>query len=175
MSIKSCFCWLDQNIEKVVILICYSAMTGIIFVEVIRRFAFQSQTAWSTTIPIYLFLWLTWFGASYNAKIRSHLRFEELRLRLPYKAQFACLCLDTVMWIVFGVIVVVYATDAVQLAHRNFSIVQGTDNVMQWWFYMATPLAWSLLIFRVLQNFVEDCRTFKKGETFKMQVSILGE
>ena len=50
--------WLDDNAEKTVILVCYLSMTGIIFVEVIRRFAFGQQAPWSSTIPIYLFLWV---------------------------------------------------------------------------------------------------------------------
>ena len=167
--------WIDRNIEKIVILICYVAMAGIIFVEVIRRFVFQSQAAWSTTIPIYLFLWVTWIGAAYNTKIRTHLRFDEVRMRLPYGGQFACLCLDAFLWILFGVIVIVYAVEQVQLSHDNFAIVQGTDDVMQWWFYLATPVGWSLLIVRALQNLWEDVQTYRAGEPFKLQVSMLGE
>ena len=58
--------WLDRNVEKTIILASYVAMAGIIFVEVIRRFLFDQQAAWSSTIPIYLFLWVTWMGASWN-------------------------------------------------------------------------------------------------------------
>ena len=167
--------WFDQNIEKIVILICYSTMAGIIFVEVIRRFMFNQQAAWSTTIPIYLFLWITWMGASYNARIRTHLRFDEVRMRLPYAGQFACLILDAVLWITFAAIVIYFATEQVWLSYDNFMIVQGTDNVMQWWFYMATPVAWSLLVFRVLQNLWADWLTFRSGQPFKLQTSILGD
>ena len=60
--IKSVFGWLDANIEKVFILVAYGAMGSIIFVEVIRRFFFNVQAPWSTTIPIAMFLWLTWMG-----------------------------------------------------------------------------------------------------------------
>ncbi|UCH73968.1 MAG: TRAP transporter small permease [Rhodospirillales bacterium] len=167
--------WLDRNIEKIVILICYTTMAAIIFVEVIRRFLFNEQAAWSTTIPIYLFLWVTWMGAAYNVRIRTHLRFDELRVRLSHTAQFACLCLDAFLWILFAVIVVVYSIEQVQLSYDNFSIVQGTDNVMQWWFYLATPIAWILLVFRALQNLSEDWRTYRQGESFAIQTSMLGE
>lgn len=175
MLLVNAFKWLDRNLEKVVILICYVSMAAIIFVEVIRRFLFDQQAAWSTTIPIYLFLWVTWMGATYNVKIRTHLRFDELRVRLPYGAQFACLCLDAVLWILFAVIVVVFAIEQVELSYDNFSIVQGTDDVMQWWFYMATPVAWILLILRVLQNLRDDWRTFRSGRPFTIQTSMLGE
>ncbi|MGI9333606.1 MAG: TRAP transporter small permease [Gammaproteobacteria bacterium] len=167
--------WLDQNIERIIILVCYVAMAGIIFVEVIRRFLFNEQVAWSTTVPIYLFLWIVWMGCSHNVKIRAHLRFDEGRLRLPYKGQFACLCLDAVLWIVFSGIVVFYSVEQVMLAYDNFAIVQGTDNVMQWWFYVATPFAWTVLIVRVLQNFHQDLMAFRSGAPFALKTSIFGD
>ena len=167
--------WLDDNAEKTVILVCYLAMTGIIFVEVIRRFAFGQQAPWSSTIPIYLFLWVTWIGCAYTAKQRSHLRFEEFRARLPYAGQFFAVTLDHVIWIGFSIIVIYFSVEQVQLSYDNFAIVQGTDDVMQWWFYLATPVAFSLLIFRVLQNLVEDVRRFQKREPFHIKADMLGD
>ena len=76
------------------------------------------------------------------------------------------------LWILFGVIVVIYSTEQVQLARENFMIVQGTDNVLQWWFYVATPLAWSLLIIRVLQNLLEDIKSFIKREPLPIQNAV---
>ncbi len=167
--------WLDENIEKAIILVNYIAMAGIIFVEVIRRFLFSEQAAWSSTVPIYLFLWVTWIGCTYNVKIRSHLRFDELRVRMPYGLQFACLMMDAVLWIVFAGIVIYFSVEQVSLSYDNFAIVQGTDDVMQWWFYTATPIAWGLLIIRVLQNVADDYGLYRKGEPFKIQVGMLGE
>jgi len=167
--------WLDRNIERTVILISYIVMAGIVFVEVFRRFVFNEQAAWSSTIPIYLFLWVVWVGCSYNVRIRTHLRFDEFRVRLPYAGQFACLMLDAVLWIIFSAIVIYYTGEQVTIARDNFAIVQGTDDVMQWWFYLATPLAFALLIIRVLQNVIEDIARFSAGEPFKLQTSILGD
>ena len=167
--------WLDRNAERTIILISYVVMAGIIFVEVIRRFAFNQQEAWSSTIPVYLFLWVTWMGCSWNVKIRTHLSFDELRARLSRTAQFACLILDAVLWITFAVIVIYYTVEQVMLSYDNFAIVQGTDNVMQWWFYLATPLAWSLLIIRVLQNLWEDLHKYRTGEPFIFSNNMLSD
>ena len=83
---------------------------------------------------------MAWIGCAYTAKKRSHLRFEELRSRLPYAGQFCAMMLDHVIWIGFSIIIIYYsAVEQVQLSYDNFAIVPGTDNVMQWWFYMATP------------------------------------
>jgi TRAP-type C4-dicarboxylate transport system permease small subunit len=165
--------WIDENLEKSIILISYSAMAGIIFVEVIRRFFFNLQAPWSTSIPVLLFLWLTWFGASLNVKQRSHLSLNEIRMRLPYTGQFLCQILDAVLWIAFGIIVIYFTSAQVKIAHFNFAIVPGTDNIMQWWFYMATPLAWILIIIRVIQNLVEDCLRFKRKESFNLTPAIM--
>lgn len=166
---------IDNNIERVIILVNYLAMAGIIFVEVIRRFLLNEQAAWSTTIPIYLFLWIVWIGCAYNVKIRAHLRFDELRTRMSRPMQFACLMLDSVLWIIFSVIVIIYSVEQVRIARDNFAIVQGTDNVLQWWFYIATPFAFALLIFRVLQNIYEDVKTYRSGGDLKVHTSVFGD
>ena len=171
----SVFRYIEQNIEKAIILVSYSCMGTIIFVEVIRRFFFNVQSAWSTTIPIYLFLWLTWMGASYNTMRDSHLRFEEIRERMPYKAQFVCLMFDALCWFAMGVIVIFYSVEQVTIAYDNFAVVLGTDDVMQWWFYMATPLAWSLLLFRVVQNLFKDIRNYKSGSPLLSQAQLFGD
>jgi hypothetical protein len=115
--------WLDRNAERVLILVAYSTMALIIVYAVFERFVMKTQIPWSSSIPIYLFLWVTWIGCSYNVRKRSHLVFNDLRLRMPYAAQFACMWLDALLWIVFGA-VVLYFTDradaagAHELRHR---------------------------------------------------------
>jgi len=167
--------WIDANIEKIIIIISYITMAAIIFVEVLRRFLLNQQEPWSSTIPILLFLWVTWIGAAYNVKIRTHLRFDELRVRLSYNLQFYCLILDAVLWITFACIVLYFSCQQVYLSYDNFAIVTGTDDVMQWWFYMATPIAWALLCIRVLQNLYSDYLIWKSGEPFTIAVNMLGE
>ena len=164
--------WLDENIEKSIILVSYVLMTAIIFVEVIRRFAFGQQAAWSSTIPIYLFLWVTWIGCAYNCKRRSHLRFEEFRMRLPYSGQFFCLAVDHLVWIGFSLLVIYYSMQQVQIAYDNFAIVQGTDDIMQWWFYTATPIGFSLVIYRVLRNLADDIRRYRNNEPMMVNIGV---
>lgn len=167
--------WIERNIERVIVLLCYGSMAAIIFVEVIRRFFFNEQAAWSTTIPIYLFLWITWMGASYNTLRRSHLRFTEVRERLPYKAQFFCLLLDAAAWFLMGIVIIYYSVEQVYISYDNFAIVQGTDDIMQWWFYLATPVAWMLLLVRVLQNLRFDIQCYRRGEPLVVNAALFGD
>ena len=79
------------------------------------------------------------------------------------------------LWIVFSIVVIFYTTEQVMLSRDNFAIVQGTDNVLQWWFYVATPFAFSVLIIRCLQNLYEDWACYRKGDPFKIQSSVFGD
>ena len=168
------FGWLDRNLERVLIVIAYGAMASIIFVEVIQRFVFKTQASWSTTIPIYLFIWITWLGASYNVRLRSHLAFTELRGRMSYALQYACVVLDHGLWIGFGLMVIWHSIGLIELLRMNFAVVPGTDEVMQWWFYLAIPVGWSLLVLRCLQNIVEDTLRYRRREPFILNAT-LGE
>ena len=167
--------WLDRNAERSLILVAYSMMALIIVFAVFERFILKEMVPWSTSIPIYLFLWVTWIGCSHNVRQRTHLVFNDIRLRLPRGGQFVCLCLDALLWIVFGVIVLYYTIEQTRLVEMNFAIVQGTDNVMQWWFYLATPVAWALLIVRVLQNLWDDIDRWRRREPFLVDIQAIGK
>ena len=161
--------WLDRNLEKTVILTAYSVCAGIVAVEVFRRYFFSVQAPWSTSVPAYMFLWLTWIGAAHGVKIRAHLKFSEVRAALSRNTQFVLMQIDNLLFLVFATIVIYYASDLLTLQMDNGSIVPGTDTIPQWWFYLATPIGWSLLCLRVIQNMIEDISDMRAGETLKVR------
>ena len=91
------------------------------------------------------------------------------------QAQFACLCLDNLLWMTFSIIVIVTTFRAVVLSASNFQIVLGTDNVMQWWFLSTAPLAFLLMSARVIENFYEDLGNFRSGRPLIKQTVIGGD
>lgn len=166
---------LDRHAERVLILIAYASMALIIIYAVVERFLFRTQIAWSSSVPIYLFLWVTWIGCAYNVRRRTHLSFNELRRRMPYTAQFASLWLDAVLWIAFASVVLYYTIEQVQIAKMNFAVVPGTSDLMQWWFYLATPVGWTLVVARTLQNLVEDIGRWRRREPFLIEMQAIGD
>ena len=155
---------ISRHFERSVMVYTYLAIAIIIFVEVIRRFVFSVQAPWSTTFPPVLFLVMTWFGCSYNIRLRTHLGFAEFRSVMSRRLQMGCLTLDMVLWIGFCVIVVVTATRVTANSAANFQILAGTDNFMQWWYLITVPTAFTLMAGRVLENWFEDIANFRSGE-----------
>lgn len=160
--------WLDANVEKTVILVAYTACAAIIAIEVFRRFFWGEQVAWSTTVPAYMFIWLTWPGAAYGVKVRAHLAFTEVRQRLPRVWQYVGLQLDYLLFIVFGCVAIYFSYDLLLVQIKNGTTVPGTVNLPAWWFYLATPIGWALLLFRVVQNAIEDYRAYFGGHPLNL-------
>ncbi|MFQ6551229.1 TRAP transporter small permease [Aestuariibius insulae] len=167
--------WVERNLEATIMVVSYLAIGGIIFVEVFRRFVLQEQAPWSTTIPPFLFLIMTWFGCSYNVKLRTHLAFAEFRTMMPRAGQLACLLLDAALWIGFCWIVVITATRVTVNSAMNFQIMLGTDNLMQWWFLISVPLAFILLVARVLENLIIDLANYRSGDVLIRPAVIGGD
>ena len=167
--------WAERSLESTLMVVSYLAIGGIIFVEVFRRFVLSQQVPWSTTLPPFLFLVMTWFGCSYNVKLRTHLAFAEFRTAMPRAGQMACLMLDAVLWVGFSWVVVVTSMRVVVNSASNFQIMLGTDHVMQWWFMISVPLAFTTLVARVLENALTDIGNFRSGDTLVTQAVIGGE
>lgn len=179
---------LDRQLEAWVMVVSYLTIGGIIFFGVIQRFvpdllgmdpratpAWLQPWAWTTTIPPFLFLVMTWVGCSYNVKLRTHLAFSEFRMAMPRGAQFICLTVDAILWIGFSWVVVVTGSRIVANSASNFQIMLGTDNVMQWWFLMSVPLSFIFLVARVMENWLVDLNNFRSGNVMIEQAVIGGD
>lgn len=167
--------WLDRNLERTIAVTAYIIIAVIIFVGVIQRFVFSTQVPWSTTIPPLIFMIMSWYGCSYNVKLRTHLSFSEFRSKMRRKAQYQCLVMDNVLWFVFCVIAVTTMSRITINTYDNFAIVLGTDGVMRWWFIITMPIAFVLMAGRVLSNALIDLRRYRNNETLIEQSVIGGE
>lgn len=163
---------LDRGLEKWLLIVIYLIMAGIIFIGVIRRFVFSVQAPWSTTMPAWLFLLLTWLGAAYSVKRRTQLNFGEVRSMMPRRAQLWLLGLDWLLWTAFSYVVVVTTLRRTVSSWANFQILPGTDDIMQWWFYAAVPAAWVLLSARAWMIFSEDRANYREGRPLTGLVSV---
>ncbi|MCL6285084.1 TRAP transporter small permease subunit [Ruegeria sp. 2012CJ41-6] len=164
--------WVERNLESTVMVSTYLLIGVIIFVEVFRRFILNVQAPWSTTLPPFLFLIMTWAGCAYNVKLRTHLAFAEFRTNMPRTLQFLCLSLDAVLWIGFSWIVVVTSTQVAANSAANFQILLGTDNVLQWWFLVSVPLSFILIAARSMENWLTDLKNLQTGAPLIAPVAI---
>ena len=167
--------FIERRLEPTLMVTTYLLIGAIIFVEVIRRFVFSVQFPWSTTVPGYLFLIMTWTACSYNVRLRTHLSFSEFRSKMGRLPQMCLLMLDATLWWGICLLVIVTSMGVVANAGNNFMIVTGTNNVMVWWFLISLPLAFVLLSGRVFQNLFDDIRKYRNGEKMIEQAVLGGQ
>lgn len=163
---------IDRHLERTVMVWTYLIIAAIIFVEVFRRFVLNEQAPWSTTLPPFLFLIMTWFGCAYNIRLRTHLAFAEFRTNMPRKGQLMCLMLDALLWLAFCWVVVVTSSRVAANSASNFQILLGTDNVLQWWFLVSVPIAFTMMATRVIENLLEDLSNYRNDRPLIKQAAI---
>lgn len=162
--VRRAYAWLDANVEYSLMNVIYILCTLVVFVEAVRRYVWRSQFPWSGQAAIYLFIWLSWIGCAYGVKTRGHLRFDEIRRRLPYTAQFVMQLVDYTAWIVVGAIISVTAIQQMRVQMDMGSVVQGTDHFPLWAAFIGVPFGWGLVLWRAVQCVVEDLRRYRAGE-----------
>ncbi|MEJ6395438.1 TRAP transporter small permease subunit [Gymnodinialimonas sp. 2305UL16-5] len=180
--------FIERHLESYVMVISYLTIGGIIFFGVIQRFVpgmlgmdfsntpqWLRPWPWTTTLPPFLFLVMTWVGCSYNVKLRTHLAFSEFRTNMGRLPQMLLLSVDALLWIGFSWVVVVTGSRIAANAASNFQIVPGTNDLMQWWFILAVPLSFVFLVARVLENWFADFNNYRSGNELISQAVIGGD
>ncbi|WP_341863866.1 TRAP transporter small permease subunit [Gymnodinialimonas sp. 57CJ19] len=180
--------FIERHLESYTMVVSYLTIGGIIFFGVIQRFVpgmlgmdftntpqWLRPWAWTTSLPPFLFLVMTWVGCTYNVKLRTHLSFNEFRANMGRHAQMALLTMDALLWMGFSWVVVVTGSRVVANAASNFQIVPATDGLMQWWFILAVPLSFVFLVARVMENWLQDLGNYRSGNALIEQAVIGGE
>jgi TRAP-type C4-dicarboxylate transport system permease small subunit len=160
--------YLDENIENILMFPMFLAMMLIMSIDVIRRNLGHNQWSWGIYTCIFLFIWFSWLGCSYNVKRRSHLRFSTLRDRLPRKFQFCLLMLDYLLWISFAVIAIYFAWFQVLKLEDLGALAYGTEWLPMWIAPACIPVSFSLLLFRVAQCAIKDIRDMRSGAPLRI-------
>jgi len=164
--IKNGLFWIDENAERVLMNLFYSYLALIIFIEVVRRFVFHTQTSWGSTTAIHAFVWISWLGCAFCIKKRNHLRFPGIRSNISHTAQFYCFLLDDLIWLIIAAVVLVSSIKLVSLQIMIGQTIEGTDNVPQWLATISIPVGFSLVVIRVFQDVIFNIKTYKLKEPF---------
>ena len=82
---------IDEKLEEIFLVIILIAAVVIVAMQVVTRYIFKIPLPWSEEIARYLFLWLTWVGASYATKERKHVSIDLVYEKLPEREQILLL------------------------------------------------------------------------------------
>ena len=82
--------FLNNRMEEVFLVILMALAVIIVTAQVVTRYVLKVPLPWSEEIARYLFLWLTWVGASYATKERKHINIDVVYQMLSPLGQKFC-------------------------------------------------------------------------------------
>lgn len=95
--------WLDRNLEEVVLGSLLIAISVIMMLQIVCRFAFGFSLAWPEEAGRFCFIFTTFFSIGFCIKHESDLRVDVLIQMLPEKARFLLqTVLDCIAIAVYG-------------------------------------------------------------------------
>jgi TRAP-type C4-dicarboxylate transport system permease small subunit len=159
--------WLDNNFENTIIFPMYFIMMSLMAIGVVQRFVFKFAWHWGIQVCVGLFVWFAWISCSLNVKQRSHLSVGTVREYLPRKAKFGLLMMDYALWIIFAFVAGYYSIGQIFRLQSMGSLIYGSDLIPKWTEPLSIPVAFGLLVFRVLQCAREDILAMKRGTRLK--------
>lgn len=119
---------LDEKLEEVFLVIILIAAVVIVAMQVVTRYVFKIPLPWSEEIARYLFLWLTWVGASYATKERKHVSIDLVYEKLPEKGQMICKVITNIIWLVFLLMMVRLSMKLTLSVASGGQTATGTDS-----------------------------------------------
>ena len=153
--------WLDEHLEEYMVVILTSIMTILLFLQVLFRFVLNLPLAWVEEISLYSMVWLCYFGCSLAIKKREHLKMEIVTNFLRPKAKKVFDLISLVLFFAFAVFVLYHVTlltaDILQRGQ-----VTAVLEIPKWIPYAGVPVAFLLMLIRMIQDFVRTISEMKE-------------
>ena len=143
------------HLEEFILLPILVFQVVLIFAQVVLRYIFSSSLTWSEELARYLFVWLMWFGVSYAARNRSHLRITMIRDKFSPNIAAKIECVITIVWLLFGIWVVYKGCQMVQSIIQYKQVSAALQLPMQY-AYAGVPLGAGLMCLRLIEILCQD-------------------
>lgn len=164
---------IEQNIERYFMVVLYFYIFFIVATSVVTRYVFNFTPVWTTETAIFMYIYLTWLGASWNVRKRSHIRVDFVQKRLSERGRGLTYILNDLALLAFIYYVFVGFIPVWRNTQQLGVIVQSL-NVSEIYFIFAVPLGFALIMIRSLQMLYNDVRAVVYDEPVYDGEAIIG-
>ena len=155
--------FLNEKLEEIFLVILMIAATVLVFAQVFTRYVLKIPLPWSEEIARYMFLWLTWVGASFATKERKHVNIDVVYQKLSRAGQKTCTVLSTLIWLAF-VCIMVYISVKLTVSVASGGQIAVGSGLRMWIPYASIPTGMILMMFRLIQNCIHDLRAASQAK-----------
>lgn len=143
-----------NNFEEYFVVAAMAIMTLLVFLQVVMRYIFSNSLSWSEEAARFIFLWLSWVGASYAVKERSHFRVEILANLFGGRSRRNFELLVLLLWFAFSLAMAVLGTKLVIFLLETEQVSAALEFPMAW-VYASVPAGCALMAMRLVAEMRE--------------------
>ncbi|MDR1508398.1 MAG: TRAP transporter small permease [Synergistaceae bacterium] len=143
-----------NNFEEYFVVWAMALMTVLVFCQVVMRYIFSNSLSWSEELARFIFMWLSWVGASYAVKERSHFRVEMFANLMKGRRRKKFELLILAVWFAFSVNMVWLGTQLMIFLIETGQISAAMEIPMSW-VYASVPVGCALMSVRLVVEIVK--------------------
>ncbi len=153
---------LDRNAERWLLLVLYSYIVYVIFIEVVRRFVLLYSSIWGEETARFAFIFLVWIGAAAAVRDRAHIRIDVILHYLPPRGVALVYLFGDLLTGVLACLAIYWSLDPVLVSIKFGNVTDGL-RVVRAWFLIAVPLGFTVLMVRLVQSILRDLSDLRAG------------
>lgn len=142
---------LDQLEEKMVVF-GFVVLIFIVFLQVIMRYVIGSSLVWSAEISRYIFIFLTWIGASIAVKDEKHISVNILFEIFPGLKQYFGV-ISTLLCLAVTLFLFINGTELVMLLKTRTALSPAL-RIPMWIIYISIPLGGFLMTVNYIRRLI---------------------
>ncbi|AXF58001.1 TRAP transporter small permease [Salicibibacter kimchii] len=147
-----------DHLEEYFGVISLIAASGLIFLNVVMRYVFNTSIPWSGEAARYLIIWFIFIGSSFAVRERAHAKVDVLVSYVSARVKKVLSILASFFAIIFCVFLIVSGIQTIQNV-AAFSSITPALEIPMYIPYLAIPFGASLMLYRFIQLIVEDIKS----------------
>ncbi len=155
--------WLDDNLEKPVLVIGLLTAIALITWQVLFRYIFagifgmEGNTAWAEELSLMCFIWCSYLAVPIAIKKRDNLAVTALVGRFGERGQNIFWIIDEGAFLLLCIIIIRLACETIAMQMR-FPQYTTAVHLPYWVCYLSLPISFGLMALRLLQNLWRQMR-----------------
>jgi TRAP-type C4-dicarboxylate transport system permease small subunit len=148
-----------SRILEVIMVIILTTMVGLVFGNVVARYVFNSAITWAEEVARFLFVWLTFVGASFGLMKGLHLGMDMVVARFSPRTR-------SLIEVVNGFIILaflgVWVVGGVHLIQANLDYMSPATGFSMGLVYLIGPLAAVLMGIEALSRLAASIKSLRR-------------
>jgi C4-dicarboxylate transporter DctQ subunit len=141
-----------DRLEEWIISLMLFAMTALAFMQVVRRYVFNTGFSWTLELTMVCFATMIFVGISYGVRVGSHIGVDALVRLMPHQTRRVVSILAVVLSLVY-VGLVLYGSTVYVSKMMEIGVELDDLPIERWKVLIIMPIGYVLVGFRFLQIF----------------------